>query len=542
MRKSISLLAGRRVVSALIPGLGVLAAALTIPVMAQTTTNFSATFTLTDKPDTSTFNTVWLGTGQVGTLGSAVLMLNMSQALADDGNSGAGQAGAGLTLFFTRSDTITIATAGIPDPAAATITVPGGVNGGAGAYAGATGSPGSATLTLTPRPTTPPSYNLSLTGTATVGGQTLNLSITDVPVSQAATRAIPTYNTTGTGTVTPLGDATVNVTGTTDADNVNRFVITVHFNSADSLRFLLEFTGDDPPPDTLMPIIGGTGPYAGAFGSGTLNVASPPGSNTFTATITGSVMKRGPTTPVINAVITASGLQRISPNDWIAIKGINLVPSNTPAGGLYWSGAPEFAQGKMPTELGGISVTVNGKPAYIWWFCSAATTPACATDQINVLTPLDATARQVLIAVTNGSASSAPFLVLREAVSPSLLTFDVKGNATATHLDGSLLGPASLYPGASTPAEPGETVTLWGVGFGWPTNVLTEGAAAQYGSLPSTPACTLGGLPVQVTAALVSPGLYQLNMTVPSNAASGANWVVCTFRNRFSSPVLVEVQ
>ena len=45
----------------------------------------------------------------------------------------------------------------------------------------------------------------------------------------------------------------------------------------------------------------------------------------------------------------------------------------------------------MPTRLGGVSATVNGKPAYVYWFCSAATTPTCGSDQINVLTPLDDT-------------------------------------------------------------------------------------------------------------------------------------------------------
>ena len=90
--------------------------------------------------------------------------------------------------------------------------------------------------------------------------------------------------------------------------------------------------------------------------------------------MTGSVTKAGPTTPVITSVGTATyPIKRIAQNYWISVTGTNLVPAETPAGGVYWSNAPEFAQGKMPTQVGGISVTVNGKPAYVWWFCSAAT-------------------------------------------------------------------------------------------------------------------------------------------------------------------------
>jgi uncharacterized protein (TIGR03437 family) len=60
----------------------------------------------------------------------------------------------------------------------------------------------------------------------------------------------------------------------------------------------------------------------------------------------------------------------IAQNDWIEIKGSNLVPANTPAGGVVWSNAPDFAQGRMPTEINGVSVTVNGRPAYVYFFCS----------------------------------------------------------------------------------------------------------------------------------------------------------------------------
>ena len=95
--------------------------------------------------------------------------------------------------------------------------------------------------------------------------------------------------------------------------------------------------------------------------------------------------------------------------------------------------------------------------------------------------------------------------------------------------DYSLLGAATLYPGATTPARPGETVVIYAIGFGLPVNPLTNGESSQSGSLPSVPVCQLGGSPASTIATLISPGLYQLNLTVPANAQSGDNPISCTY-------------
>ena len=114
---------------------------------------------------------------------------------------------------------------------------------------------------------------------------------------------------------------------------------------------------------------------------------SPPAESAETAPIERSG------TPLITGVETVGGNSAsqpfISPNDWIEIYGINLVPADTPAAGVIWNNAPEFLSGQMPVQLNGVSVTVNGKPAYVEFYCSAAASPMCSSDQIDVLTPLD---------------------------------------------------------------------------------------------------------------------------------------------------------
>ena len=74
--------------------------------------------------------------------------------------------------------------------------------------------------------------------------------------------------------------------------------------------------------------------------------------------------------------------------------------------------------------------------------------------------------------------SGAPFTAQAQAMSLSLFAFNGL-YAAATHTDGSLVGPATLYPGRSTPAAPGETIVLYGSGFGPASSSIAPGAAAQ---------------------------------------------------------------
>ena len=120
-----------------------------------------------------------------------------------------------------------------------------------------------------------------------------------------------------------------------------------------------------------------------------------------------------------------------------------------------------------------------------------------------------------------------------KTVVPSFLLFSAP-YVVATHADYSLLGPTSLYPGLSTPAKPNETVLVYGVGWGLPTTPITPGSSSQW--LAAFHAmCTVGGSNAAVSAALISPGLYQSNITVPGSVKSGDNTVNCTY-NGVSTP------
>jgi len=125
--------------------------------------------------------------------------------------------------------------------------------------------------------------------------------------------------------------------------------------------------------------------------------------------------------------------------------------------------------------------------------------------------------------------------------------FDVAGHVVARHLDFSLLGPTSLFPGASTPAKAGETIILVLYGMGLPSGAApVAGSATQSGSMPGAPECWISGVQVAPSSealALISPGLYQLNLAVPPQTPSGDNPIVCNYKLYPTSPgALIAVQ
>jgi uncharacterized protein (TIGR03437 family) len=281
------------------------------------------------------------------------------------------------------------------------------------------------------------------------------------------------------------------------------------------------------PPATFPPV------SAWNLGPITMNYSFNGGTPVFsTAT---SITPCSGTTPPPQGTITSASTAfapvsyGIAQNTWTVIKGTNLVPPTTPAQGVTWSTAPSFAQGLLPTELDGISVTVDGKPAYVYFYCSAYTSTVCSVDQINVLSPFDNALGPVPVVVTNGSSSTGPFTAVMQAIVPSLFNFDGV-HVVATHLDNSDVGPTTLYPGLTTPASPGEQIVVYATGFGMPTTALTPGSDAQFGALPSLPVCSVGGIPASVAfAGLVLPGLDQLNINIPENSPGGDLAISCTF-------------
>jgi len=111
-----------------------------------------------------------------------------------------------------------------------------------------------------------------------------------------------------------------------------------------------------------------------------------------------------------------------------------------------------------------------------------------------------------------------------QATAPAFFTIgaaNAAGNIyiAAEHSDGTVAGPPSLITGLSTtPFKVGETIVLFGTGMGV-TNPPAPNGQLSSAPLPLslTPTVTIGGLNAQVTfAGLVGPGLYQINVVIPT--------------------------
>lgn len=229
--------------------------------------------------------------------------------------------------------------------------------------------------------------------------------------------------------------------------------------------------------------------------------------------------------PSIALVANAEGeIPTIAANTWVEIKGTNLAP----AGDTRIWNSGDFVGGQMPTQLDQVSATVNGQSAYVYYI---------SPTQINILTPPQAISGPVTVVVNNRGTASLPFVAPAQAISPSFFVFNGGPYVIATHLNGTLVGPTTLYPGSSTPAQPGEEMVLYANGFGPTSTAIVPGSGSQSGMLSPMPVVTIGGFEAEVSyAGLVSPGLFQFNVTVPSNAASGDNAITATYQGVGASP------
>ena len=190
---------------------------------------------------------------------------------------------------------------------------------------------------------------------------------------------------------------------------------------------------------------------------------------------------------------------------YVAIKGGNLSSTTR-----VWRQS-DFVGNRLPTQLDGVSVSINGKPAYVYYV---------SPGQINALAPDDPAEGRVQVEVI-APQGRVTVKADKRRRSPAFFMFDPDGRKylAAVHLDGSYLARPGLYSGLTTrPAMPGETIMLFGNGFG-PTDPPTPAGELvnQPNRLASVVTLWVGGVWAEVEWAGVSgPGLYQFNMKVPA--------------------------
>ena len=202
----------------------------------------------------------------------------------------------------------------------------------------------------------------------------------------------------------------------------------------------------------------------------------------------------------------------IQPGEWISIYGANLAGSTA-----TWTG-------NFPTSLGGASVMINGKAAYLSYV---------SPTLINAEAPDDTAIGAVSVVLTTSSGTATSTVTLAE-FAPSFLLLDSKhvagiilrSNGSGAYGGGAydIIGPTGSSLGYPTvAAKAGDTVALYAVGLG-PTNPPVPAGQVFVGTAPSLDQVNVlinNVLEIPIFAGISSTGLYQINLTLPAGLGTG---------------------
>jgi uncharacterized protein (TIGR03437 family) len=235
----------------------------------------------------------------------------------------------------------------------------------------------------------------------------------------------------------------------------------------------------------------------------------------------------GGSTPAIQSggVMTASafgGFNTIAPGTWVEIYGSSLAGSSR-----EWAGA-DFSGNTAPTSLDGTTVSIAGQKAFIRYI---------SPGQVNAQVPSNISPGPQQLTVTANGLTSAAYPITVNQAQPGLLapnSFLIGGKqyVTAMHADGTFVLPPNAIAGLSTrQAQPGETILLYGVGFGSVTPSINAGQIVGVANQLSLPLqMQFAQSPATIIYSGLSPnfvGLYQFNVTVPN--ISDSDLVPLTF-------------
>ncbi|MDP2998554.1 MAG: hypothetical protein Q8N47_13790 [Bryobacterales bacterium] len=202
-----------------------------------------------------------------------------------------------------------------------------------------------------------------------------------------------------------------------------------------------------------------------------------------------------------------------APGSIVSIFGANLAAATVEAQTI-----------PLPTSLGGVKVTSNGKPAPLYFVSSGQINAQLPWD---ILPPGTSSGVAAIVVSVDGVAVS-PRNVQLARFSPGVFTFrSGTGPAVAINANGTVAQPAGSIPG--TPAEParvGEIITVLATGLGPVDIPLPDGnnSLDHLRTTTTAPTVLIGGRAAPVLFSGLSPqfvGVYQLNITVPQDAPIG---------------------
>lgn len=290
--------------------------------------------------------------------------------------------------------------------------------------------------------------------------------------------------------------------------------------------------GTLPPGLTLSPagILSGTPlTHQGSPFAFSVTVQDPTGETSSPRSLTLTLMPPIPAIAPYGVTPVYGRGQIIQAGSWASIVGTNLAP-----GTVIWNG-------DYPTTLGGVTVGINGQKAYLSYV---------SPTQINLQVPDTARLGGVPVVVTSafGTAFSSTTLA---TYSPSLFLLPGTGlvqgiipalNGAGAWANGAydLVGPGTLPNYSTRPVHPGETLILYGTGFGptWPP--VPAGKPLAVLASPRIPwAIRFGTVQGTVVSILVvAPGVYQFTVVVPQLKPGLQYLYFSNFETSWSGPTI----
>jgi uncharacterized protein (TIGR03437 family) len=245
--------------------------------------------------------------------------------------------------------------------------------------------------------------------------------------------------------------------------------------------------------------------------------------------VTLNVNATPPARPVITGAVNGASFQPgVAANSWATIQGSNLAPTTD-----TWDRF--ISNGQLPTSLDGVTVTFDGKPAYLSYI---------SPTQINLVVP-DIESTPTGVVVTNSGVTETGLFDTAPTPSsqygPAFFPWP-NNQVVATRQDYSYAAKPGTFAGLATvAAKPGDVIILWGAGFG-PT---TPGALLGYVtpsdqtySTSALPTVTIDNVSATVYGAALASGfagLYQVAIQVPTTLGNG-DWPIVATIGGVSSP------
>ena len=234
---------------------------------------------------------------------------------------------------------------------------------------------------------------------------------------------------------------------------------------------------------------------------------------------------------ILGAGLSVPPVQAISPNGIFSIFGNGFAPD----GFFVQVSGADLVDGRVPTRLGGVCVEINGERSRVF----TVTRRQLNVQATSPLPPGEATVQVVVNCDTPGEERGNLAIVEAAPAGPEFFYFDLRPDgvnpvAAINAITGELIGPAGLLEKAVTvPAKPGDTVAIFGTGFGLTTPLFEAGELPNRPGAVTLPArVTIGGVEVTPGRLLYvgvsggNAGLYQVNLTISNIVPEGDQPVV----------------